>query len=46
MMSSLGSPLIYIVLVLTYKSIHVHKSAQNDKFWHSGTSDIGMNDQC
>ena len=47
--SSLGSLLIsraHLALVLTYKSIHVHKSTKNDDFLHSGTLDTIMDDQC
>ena len=44
-MSLLGNPLISKALVLT-KLIHVQKSAKLDDFWHSGTLDAGMDDQC
>ena len=44
-MSLLGNPLISKALVLT-KHIHLHKSAENDDFWCSGTLDTCVDDQC
>ena len=41
-MLSLGSPLISIALVLTYKSIYVHKNAENNDFCCPGTLDTCM----
>ena len=45
MTSSLGRNLICKALVST-KPIHVHKSVENDDFWHSGTLGTCMDDQC
>ena len=45
MTSSLGSTLIFKVLVST-KSLHVHKSTKNDDIWSSDTLDTCTDDQC